>query len=249
MCLSVMLAYSLFYLFGEPSVEGRWSRDNIVFYCDGDCIPLRPFLKLFHQTPNGSHADDKTYVRYPEFLELAVMLLEIFFGTSLEALLGFESDIETADEYLAAASQVRQTRILEIDQPGLRLAVKSCLSLAVSGKLYQGQVVEEDSDREQIRASLFEGVVQHLENDLKRAFDELVSTDSIDEVAPRKIRLRYVCPDPAIMRESRQSRVRGSAASLMVTPGRRRGSPSPGSPKTFTLFNIDTRATDPSPTG
>jgi hypothetical protein len=249
MSLSVMLAYSLFYLFGEPSVEGRWSRDNIVFYCDGDCIPLRPFLKLFHQTPNGSHANDRTFVRYPEFLELGVMLLEIFFCTSLEALLGFESDIETADEYLAAASQVHQTRILEIDQPGLRVAVKSCLSLAVSGKLYQSQVVEEDSDKEQIRALLFEGVVQHLESDLKRAFDELVSTDLIDEVAPRKIRLRYVCPDSAIMRDGRQPLARDSATSPAVMPGRRNGSSSPGPLKSFTLFNINTRASDPSTTG
>lgn len=41
------------------------------------------------------------YHRYPEFLELSVMLLETYFRKSLDALFGPESDIETVDECFA----------------------------------------------------------------------------------------------------------------------------------------------------
>jgi hypothetical protein len=266
MTLSVMLAYSLFYLFGEPSVEGRWNRDNIVFYGDGASIPLRPFLKVNHQKTKGKGPDEEIYLRYPEFLELGVMLLEIYFRNSLEVLLGLDSDIETADECLAAASQVYQTRKWDISQPGLRQAVQSCLSLSVCGEFYQGEAGNEEPTNDMIRMSLFESVVQPLERDLKGAFEGLISTDSLDEEASRKILLPYPSPNPGLVdssgvakaklasvffRETNRSCTQNTASSLSVTPVPLRAtrSPSPGDTQKFTVFNVNKQATNSSPSG
>jgi hypothetical protein len=262
MSLSVMLAYSLFYLFGQPWAKDRWNRDNIVFFADDDLIPLRPFLQVSQKPPAHGSPDEQAYYRYPEFLELGVMLLEIYFRKSLEAILNLDPEIKTIDECFVAASEVYHSRKLDISQPGLRQAIQSCLSLAV-GAGFCGEGNEEP-DNETLRSSLFETVVQPLERDLEGAFEGLISTKSLDEEASKKIFLPFPIPKLDITDWSRSGQPK--AATLLVhhdcRPRTRepspnltsrlihpRPSPSPARPQKFTLFNIDAKAADPSPAG
>lgn len=192
MSLSVMLAHSLFYVIGQPWVEGRWNQQNIVFFGDGSNIPLRPFLRASHQsTPrnSGNH-------RCPDFLELAVMLLEINFQRSLEAILGVEREIKAANDRFACASQVYSSQ--SFSQLGLEQAVLACLSVSAE------QLDEDDAgmaDIERLRKSLLEEVVRPLEEDLEQAYGSLIETRCLDEEAAAKIWLPYPAA-PDLMAES-----------------------------------------------
>ncbi len=261
MSLSVMLAHSLFYLLGQPWIEGRWNRQNIVFFGNGNMIPLRPFLRVSHQPVPRNPGDQKAYHRYPEFLEFGVMLLEIYFRRSLEAILGVDWQIETMDQCFASASQVYHSPTWAISQPGLRRAVLACLSLGVITEELDEDECEE-ADCEGLRESLFELVVRPLEEDLERAYGAMIATKSLDEEAATKIWLSYIPAPGSIMAESntvetpRPARLHTHNGSqdllssgeplptLQVQPGL---PASEGYPQPLTLFNIDTTAADPSP--
>jgi len=259
MSLSVMLAHSLCYLLGQPWVEGRWNRHNIVFFGDGNIIPLRPFLQASHQPTTRNPGDQEAHHRYPEFLELGVMLLEIYFRRSLEAILGVEWQIETMDQCFASASQVYHSPTWAISQPGLRRAVHACLSLGVSIEELDEDGCEE-ADNEGLRKSLFDLVVRPLEEDLEHAYGAIIATKSLDEEAATKIWLSYTAaPNPAMSdpgtvetprptwldtHNQRPSFSREPSPSLPVQPCPRA---SDGHPEPLTLFNIDTKAADQSP--
>lgn len=188
MTLSVFLAYSIFYLYGGSWARGGWKRENIVFFADGNSIPMRPFLKVPPPTlpSDKSQSQDEvmSFHRYPEFLELGIMLLEIHFGQSLEKMLGRDQDIVSVDEYFAAASEIYDRKKLDIISRGLRYAVESCLKPDFNMDLEM-----EDADADELRSKIFDTVVQPLEEELERAFQEYISIDALDDEASAKIQL------------------------------------------------------------
>lgn len=190
MTLSVFLAYSIFYLYGGSWATGGWKRENIVFFADGNAIPMRPFLKVPLPTSSSEKDDlqdqEMSFHRYPEFLELGIMLLEIHFGQSLERMLERDQDILSIDEYFAAASEVYDKKKLDIISRGLRYAVESCLKPDFNMDLGIG-----DPDDDELRSQIFDSVVQPLEEELDRAFQEFISIDALDDEASTKIRVPF----------------------------------------------------------
>lgn len=190
MTLSVFLAYSIFYLYGGSWAREGWKRENIVFFADGNAIPMRPFLKVPSATSPSDKAQSQgevmSFHRYPEFLELGIMLLEVHFGQSLERMLGRDQDIVSVDEYFAAASEVYDRKKLDIISRGLRYAVESCLKPDFNMDLGM-----EDADDDELRSKIFDTVVQPLEEELERAFQEFISIDALDDEASTKIQLPF----------------------------------------------------------
>lgn len=254
MTLSVILAYSMFYLYGGSWAKGTWKRENIVFFADGNAIPMRPFLKVpppsdGDEGPRGD--DDMSFHRYPEFLELGIMLLEVHFGQSLETMLGRDQSIESVDEYFAAASEVYDKKKFDIISRGLRHAVESCLKPDFGIDLGM-----EDPDNDELRSKIFESVVQPLEEELERAFQEFISIDSLDEQASVKIQLPLQKPNPGplpreqLERADKWSRRRGPVKQYRHNPsglspqqkgGLERSRSSSPMPQRFELFSNESK--------
>lgn len=261
MTLSVFLAYSIFYLYGGSWVRGGWKRENIVFFADGKTIPMRPFLKVSPTTSssNESQSQDEvmSFHRYPEFLELGIMLLEIHFGQSLERMLGRDQDIVSVDEYFAAASEVYDRKKLDIISRGLRSAVESCLKPD-----FNMDIGMEGSDDDELRSKIFDTVVQPLEEELERAFQEYISIDALDDEASTKIQL-------PLQQSTFGASLKGQAGDQVSKrrgpiryhnlrlpgslPGARRSmwkarSCSPSAvPQSFNLFSNESKTTEPPP--
>ena len=131
-----------------------------------------------------------SFHRYPEFLELGIMLLEIHFGQSLERMLGRDQDIVSLDEYFAAASEIYDRKKLDIISRGLRHAVENCLKPDFNMDIGMG-----DADDDELRSKIFDTVVQPLEEELERAFQEYISINALDDEASRKIQLPLQQPN------------------------------------------------------
>lgn len=89
-------------------------------------------------------------------------------------MLGRDHDIASVDEYFAAASEVYDKRKLDIISRGLRYAIESCLKPDFDMDLGIG-----DPDDDELRSKIFQSVVQPLEEELERAFQEFISINSI----------------------------------------------------------------------
>jgi hypothetical protein len=181
MTLAVILAYSLFYLYGGPWAKERWSRTNIFFFADGTHIPLRLFLSSDPQKLGGPLHDPDGHHKYPEFLELGVILLEIHLGKKLESYLGFKTDITNYNELWCGACKVFRERRLHILSTIHRGAIEKCLKpdFSISGIC---------NDQE-LRDSLFKEIVKPLEIELRKNFQEFISLESLDEDAGKNIDL------------------------------------------------------------
>lgn len=188
MTLPVFLAYSIFYLYGGSWVKRGWKRENIVFFADGNYIPMRPFLNLPAQlSPSDqdlSRDESMSFHRYPEFLELGIMMLEIYFGQRLENMRPRAQDILSMDGYYAAASEVYGRKKLDIISKGWRNAIEICLKPDFNMDLDR-----EDLDDHDVRIKIFDAVVQPLERELEQAFPEYISIDTLDDRAPTEIQL------------------------------------------------------------
>lgn len=251
MTLSVILAYSLFYLYGGPWSRGRWKRDHIVFFVDdNNKIPMRPFLKtpVSSQSHKGKEAAREEIHRYPEFLELAIMLLEINYGQSLESMLSMDECIQSLNDSWCAASEVFNHRKLDIEKPGLRRAIALCLKPDFGMDFANHGAPDHDN----VRSKLMKDVVQPLEQDLEYAFKDFISVDGLDDEAP-KILLPFTRPEadsaPAIA-----SPVKGGDDTHLRRKDRNTSSSSPPAKRTklgvfpgsdvadnFALFNNETR--------
>lgn len=189
MTLSVFLAYSLFYLYGSPWQEGRWDREHVIFFIDdNNKIPMRPFLKV--PTPTrinkGKGGAPKELHRYPEILELGIMLLEINYGRSLESILGMEENIQSRNDAWCAAAEVFAKRKWDIEKPGLRQAIDLCLKPDFGMSFTNTNGAPDNSE---LRSKLLKHVAQPLEKDLEYSFSDLISVDGLDDEAPIKILL------------------------------------------------------------
>jgi len=194
MALGVILAYSLFYLYGGPWAKERWSRTNFFFFTDGTHIPLRLFLSSDPQKVGGPLHDPDGHHKYPEFLELGVILLEIHLGKRLESYLGFKADITNYNELWCGACKVFRERRLHILSTVYRGAVEKCLKpdFSISGIC----------DDQKLRDSFFKEIVKPLEIELGKNFQEFISLESLDEDAEKNIDLgakaHRVLPNPEV---------------------------------------------------
>lgn len=181
--LAVVVAYSLFYLYDGSWANGRWGRDNIIFFLEGNRIPLRPFLSSDPLHDKGPLVDLDGQHRYPEFLELGLILLEINLGQSLESF-NRSDKITDYDELWLTACRVFKLRRLRIPSQAHRDAIDKCLAADFK--------MTGTCNPQELRDSLFEMIVKPLEEELMRNFkEELLSQSlkSLDEVAENKIDL------------------------------------------------------------
>lgn len=257
MTLSVMLAYSLFYLYGGPWSQGRWKRDHIIFFIDdNNKIPMRPFLKVPASTQNnkGKKGAPEEIHRYPEFLEFAIMLLEINYGQSLESMLSMDGSIETLNDSWCAASEIFTRRKLDIEKPGLRRAISLCLKPNFGMSFADHGV----PDRKEVRRRFLKYVVQPLEEDLEYAFQDFISVDGLDDEAA-KILLPFIKKEKEPMldvnfpveaepiadqRAGQPNCAKSSTSSAFGSANSRIVLPSPPWIGNFALFNNESRTAE-----
>ncbi|KAH0526240.1 hypothetical protein TsFJ059_009590 [Trichoderma semiorbis] len=179
--LSLTLCYSLFHFYGGSWTKERWSRKNIVFFGDGTQFPLRPFLSSDPQKLGGPLYDPDGYHKYPEFLELGVILLEIHLGQKLESYLGYEEDIANYDDLWCKALELFKELRPDFISTVYRDAIQKCLMANFS--------ISDACDEQMLRESLFNDIVKPLEAEVGTIFKEFLSMDALDEEAERKINL------------------------------------------------------------
>ncbi|UKZ79369.1 hypothetical protein TrVFT333_007120 [Trichoderma virens FT-333] len=124
--------------------------------------------------PNGYH-------KYPEFLELGVILLEIHLGQKLESYLGYESDISNYNDLWCKARDVFKEIETDISSHEYREAIEKCLmtNFSISGRC----------DGQALRDSLFNDIVKPLEAYVETNFKQFISVELLDEEAEEKINL------------------------------------------------------------
>lgn len=180
--LAILLTYSLFHFYGGSWAKDRWSRTNIVFFKHGMNIPLRPFLSFDPQKERGPLRDPGGIHRYPEFLELGVILLEINLGQKLGSYRGLkEDDISNYNDLWCEAWEVFQKRRLHFTSAAYRHAVEKCLK--------PDFWISDVCDDQKLRDSLFNEIVKPLELELSRAFKDEISLEFLDEDAETMIDL------------------------------------------------------------
>jgi hypothetical protein len=177
--LGLILAYSLFYLYGGQWAKGRWGRKNIIFYEHDRRIYPKPFLS---SGSSGTH-DPPTRVddcmhKFPEILELGIILLEIHIDQDLSSYLGREpgTEVETSDGMLLRASEVFEAEKQRMASPLYRDAIEWCLEV-----YHDFDRDDEDVAFEGLRTALFEQVISPLECEIRRTFGRWISVDRLDE--------------------------------------------------------------------
>jgi hypothetical protein len=176
--LGLTLAYSLFYLYGGQWAQDRWSRKNIVFYEHDHKIYPKPFLFFNPDKPHGlARADDGIH-RFPEIMELGIILLEIHIDQDLSSYLGHDpvTEVERSDDMLMRAYEVFEAEQQRMASPLYRDAVRWCLEA-----YHDLDVDEEDMAFQALRTALFERVISPLECEIRRTFSRWVSVDRLDE--------------------------------------------------------------------
>ena len=175
--LGLILAYSLFYLYGGRWAKGRWGRKTIIFYEHDRKIYPKPFLCSDpHKIYDSSRADDSMH-RFPEILELGIILLEIHIDQDLSSYLDLDpiAETETSDELLLRASMVFEEEKQRMASPIYRDAIEWCLEV-----YHDFDKDEEDLASQGLRTALFKQVISPLECEIRRTFGQWVSVDRLD---------------------------------------------------------------------
>lgn len=167
--LAVLLAYTLLYLYGGSNFQGHWKRENVIFFHDGDRIPLRPFFGTTLADDAFQHRDNAASPGcqhpHPDILRLGVMLLEIYLGKKLESFLEMDGDItHENDLYLKAWKVYMQLKHEKI--PGrYEEVILACISpqyfLATHG-----------SDSKKMRSEIFQRIVKPLDEDMAEFLEQ-----------------------------------------------------------------------------
>lgn len=177
--LAVILAWSLHHLYGGPWVRGGWSRENIVFFRSGSRIPLRPFLGVsdIQKCKDPKPGEVFSLHRYPEILELGVILLELHLGQRLEDFLDLDRELSGARDFFLHAMKAFACQKEHIFSLRYRNAIDACLR--PDPKLGMNPTIQD------VRALLFQYVVKPLEEELTSNFKEWFSPGSLDEQAEK----------------------------------------------------------------
>lgn len=193
--LGLTLAYSLFYLYGGQWAKDRWSRKNIVFYEHDRKIYPKPFLFFDPDKLHGPVRADDSMHRFPEIMELGIILLEIHIDQDLSSYPGLDpvTEVETSNDMLLRAWEVFEKEQQQMASPLYRDAVGWCLEA-----YHDFDTNEEDMAFQALRTALFERVISPLECEIRRTFGRWVSVDRLDE--DEEIERINLAPDPASRR-------------------------------------------------
>ncbi|KAK2882509.1 hypothetical protein FQN49_000275 [Arthroderma sp. PD_2] len=119
--LAVILAHSFLWLHGDPWLNGRWDRSNVIFYFNGKSIPVRPFIRRQLPSTASQTSGQESFHQYPGILKFGVALLEIYLGKSIDM------DHYSTNKRLAIASRVWEEEQVNIF-PGYRSVIQACLT-------------------------------------------------------------------------------------------------------------------------
>lgn len=177
--LAVIFASSLHHLYGGSWTSGVWSRESIIFFRSGSCIPLRPFLGISDKKTQKDKNPNQTFSlhRYPELLELGVILLELHLGQRLEDYLGLKRELAGATDFFLHALKAFASQKEHIFSLRYRNAIDTCLR--PDPKLGPNPSMQD------VRGLLFQHVVRPLEEELTSNFQEWFSAGGLDEQAEK----------------------------------------------------------------
>ncbi|KAG8158650.1 hypothetical protein KVR01_011772 [Diaporthe batatas] len=178
--LAVILAWSLHHLYGGSWTRGGWSRENILFFRSGGRIPLRPFLGI--SDTNILHKDKKSTEisslhRYPELLELGVILLELHLGQRLEDYLGLNKELSGPRDFFLHAMKAFASQKEHIFSLRYRNAIDTCLR--------PDPKLRPNPSMQDVRCLMFQNVVKPLEEELTSNFQEWFSAGGLDDQAEK----------------------------------------------------------------
>lgn len=115
--------------------------------------------------------------RYPEILELGIILLELHLGQRLEDFLGLERELSGARDFFLHAMKAFACQKEHIFSLRYRNAIDACLR--PDPKLGPNPTMQD------VRVLLFKCVVRPLEEELMSNFKEWFSPGSLDEQAEK----------------------------------------------------------------
>jgi hypothetical protein len=180
--LTILLAHSFSYLYGLSPIKGRWRRENIVFFRDGESIPLRLFFDASSRSGSVRVSDGMTLLhRFPDILTFGVILLEIHLGRRLEIHLRNHPEIDLGSRlrrHLNAGGEFTSDNDLFIaagklfDKEKYKIAHRVCRN-AIEACLKAGTFVDFRDDIHELRRSLSQIVVDPLRSELLERHLEL----------------------------------------------------------------------------
>lgn len=140
---------------------------------------MRPFLGVstLQSKRNSRQSEIVSLHRYPEILELGVILLELHLGKRLEDFLGLDRELVTIKDFFMHAIKAFVSQKEHMFSIRYRNAVDTCLR--PDPKLGPNATLQD------VRVMLLQHVVRPLEDELMSNFQEWFSTGSLDEQAEK----------------------------------------------------------------
>ncbi|KAG4444053.1 hypothetical protein IFR05_000513 [Cadophora sp. M221] len=171
--LGFNLARSLFYLFNGPWGSSSWKTDEIFFLCslgqDSDLGTVYnchiPFVRCSLSTATDGSLDSKTKTsdrfRYPMWLALAQILVEIQIGRSLPVLGGVPPSNSKLQQ---ALQKVVKDELNDNEYDMYREAIEACLNFGLKVLRIKGETRKKKAERKLI----WNDIVRKLEKNYER---------------------------------------------------------------------------------
>ncbi|KAH6867376.1 hypothetical protein B0T10DRAFT_46328 [Thelonectria olida] len=163
--LGMQLAHALSCLYGGEWLIGRWQQQNLSLFKHGAHVPCKPWLRVsLPPQPGPRSLRQPRYHRFPQILELGIILLELQMGETLESSLGKRST-EDIDQRWAMASKKFKTMEHHILSDDYRRALAFCLK-PTFGEMLPSEAVKHP---ELVRQSIHDNVVVRLERAIAKS--------------------------------------------------------------------------------
>ncbi|KAH6972214.1 peptidase S8/S53 domain-containing protein [Ilyonectria sp. MPI-CAGE-AT-0026] len=182
--LGMQLAHALTYLYDGGWLTGRWQERNFSLFGRGGKVPCKPWLKVsLPQQPRPQTIKQPRFHRFPQILELGIILLELQIGEGLESSLG-EQPTEDLDQRWAMATTKFMMMEKHILSDDYRRALAFCLK---PGASLSAEAVKQP---ELVRQAIHDNVVVPLESAITRSkighdiFESLDLRDTMSSSPP-----------------------------------------------------------------
>ncbi|KAI0553245.1 pfs domain-containing protein [Xylaria curta] len=241
--LAVILSSSVLHLLDTPWLQPTWSSNHVLFFRTASgAVPLRPLIqtqlsslehgqfslsgntpKDYNEDQTGSDdvdpddidPDDLVSHQCPTLISLAIVLMEVYFGTTFEILarrygveLGPNAEFPSCTRYIDT-SLVFGACKGEIPENCLFLyAIDKCLDPRIWEDLDGNKL-----DNKTLRTRIYEEVVRPLESELSQAYSS-IPIDNLDNFAQS---LDFASWDQAIQPSNRQMQYETSQRRLHDT--------------------------------
>lgn len=221
--LALILGSAVLHLYGTPWIHSTWNSESIVFFpTDSSCFYLRPFIdtRISEEISSGSYdgwalhddwievdAHDGIQLREyncPIFVALAIILMEIYFATSFDAMVIEQGyTVEHNPQSIQSARSLLARHVFERRQSQIsdqyRFVIQTCLK----------PDHWEDSQNTSLRAKIYEHIVRPLESELRQACDDK-SIDTLNTLDTIAEGLKIFESGPSIAPSNRSELQRGS---------------------------------------